>query len=239
MRANSEIDVSRITASHLFGLDQTPVESRAAIAPESSLALILTGVVATDGEPGSGAAMMGPKGGATRFVQAGKEVAAGITLQSVYADHVVLSRAGVLESLAFPQWKSASLLASARPGNAPSSDLQGSGHRAETANEQIEQKIASATTGLSQVLTARGLFEGGEGSYRGVIIQPGTDAELFAQLGFHPGDMITHINGIALNDPAMLGLLKSGGTVRVGVRRPGGTEVISVDTSSLRDYAQN
>jgi general secretion pathway protein C len=236
--ARPGIDVSRITAAHLFGLDPTPATARAGTAL-ASVPLTLGGVVAMAGKPESGAAMLGPKEGATRFVLAGGEVVPGVTLQSVYPDHVVLSRAGALESLGFPRPQRASLVAATEPGNVSSAAPQDAGTGGGSPNEQIANKIASATSGLSQVLTARGLFEGGDGGYRGVIVQPGADAELFAHLGFHPGDMITHINGVALNDPAMLALLKSGATIRVGVRRPGGTEVISVDTSSLAGYSQN
>ncbi len=82
------------------------------------------------------------------------------------------------------------------------------------------------------MLTASGVFEGA--AYRGVRVQPGTDPELFAQLGFRPGDLIMNINGAAVLDPSMLSQLKSGGTVRVAVRRLSGTEILAIDTATFR-----
>ncbi len=238
---HSSADIRSIAAAHLFGLEQGPVDTQVADAPQTSAPLSLTGVVAA-GSSGAGAAIVGPAAGATRFVSVGKEVAPGITLQAVYADRVVLSRGGQLESLALPHGPGGMLIGMApmsgerqSPAEADDSAAQDSG----TSAEQISSKIATATAGLSQVLTARGAFEPQGNGYRGVIVQPGPDAELFAQLGFHPGDLITHINGLALDDPSLLTALKSGATVRVGVRRDGGTEVIAVNTASLRGYTHN
>lgn len=233
------IDAHRIIAAHLFGFDPPAPSARVADALQTGVGLHLTGVVASD-DPSEGAAMVGPKEGETRLVRVGKDIAPGITLEGVYANHVVVSRAGTLESLALPHEPNAVLLADAQPregGVQSAVDPSESGEEsAGSSNEQMSQKIAAATAGLSQVLTARGVFEGEDGGYRGVMLQPGSDGKLFSQLGFHPGDMITHINGMALNDPAMLSLLKSGSTVRVGVRRSGGTEEISVNTAALQGY---
>jgi general secretion pathway protein C len=41
-----------------------------------------------------------------------------------------------------------------------------------------------------------------DGQLRGYRISPGKDVEQFARLGFKKGDLITGVNGIALNDPA-------------------------------------
>ncbi len=238
-RVPSAVDLGQIVAAHLFGVGRPPVDTSGADAPATSVALTLTGLISGD-TPADGNAIVGPKGEATRLVRVGQEVAPGVTLQGVYTDHVVLNRAGSLESLALPHGPSGVLLAAARthidgqsaPAEADSGE-EGDGPNA----EQLSKRIEAATAGLSQVLSAHGAFEGAEdggGAYRGVIVQPGGDTELFSQLGFHPGDMITHINGIALDDPSMLSMLKSGGVVRVGVRRSSGAEEISVNTTALR-----
>jgi type II secretory pathway component PulC len=72
-----------------------------------------------------------------------------------------------------------------------------------------------------------------------VRLQPGTDPELFTQLGFHPGDMILNINGAAVTDPSMLSMLRSGRTVRVAVRRLTGTQTLSINTAALGGNAQD
>jgi len=40
-----------------------------------------------------------------------------------------------------------------------------------------------------------------EGVLRGYKVAPGSDAGQFARLGFKQGDLVTSVNGIALNDP--------------------------------------
>lgn len=43
-----------------------------------------------------------------------------------------------------------------------------------------------------------------DGVIVGYQLVPGRDAEQFAELGFHPGDLVTHINDTALSDPAQM-----------------------------------
>lgn len=236
----ARIDVGRIAAGHLFGLPPSPAADSPALATESSVALLLTGTVAF-AAPSQGSAIIGRKGGPTHLIVAGREIAPGVTLEGVYADHVVLRRGGVLESLAYPRAMSSQLYASqlhsvaAQPTDArEDEESDHSGEAPAPTPEQVAAKLATATTGLTGVLTAKGAFEGS--AYKGIRLEPGDDPEAFARAGFHPGDMILGINGITLNDPSMLAMLKSGGTLRVGVRRASGAEVISVDSSALRGY---
>jgi general secretion pathway protein C len=53
---------------------------------------------------------------------------------------------------------------------------------------------------LAEVVSVSAVREDGE--LLGYRISPGKDPGQFEQLGFKPGDLVTGINGIALNDPA-------------------------------------
>ncbi len=242
-RSAASLDSHRIVAAHLFGGEQGAPP--AATPAETAVALSLRGVIATVGVPERGSAIAGPEGGATRMIRVGGDIIPGITLRGVYPDHIVLSRDGALEALALPHGPGDSLFAAQlRHPGASVTTLDDTEQAAADVDdysgptaEQVSQKLVAATAGLSQVLTATGAFEGV--AYKGVRVQPGSDPELFAQLGFHPGDLILDINGMALNDPAMLAMLKSGRTVRVGVRRISGTEILSIDTAALRGSMQN
>jgi len=41
-----------------------------------------------------------------------------------------------------------------------------------------------------------------DGQLLGYRVAPGKDKQQFEQLGFKPGDLVTSVNGIELNDPA-------------------------------------
>jgi general secretion pathway protein C len=53
---------------------------------------------------------------------------------------------------------------------------------------------------LADVVTVSAVRENGE--LQGYRIAPGKQQEQFKQLGFEPGDLVTSVNGIALDDPA-------------------------------------
>jgi general secretion pathway protein C len=53
---------------------------------------------------------------------------------------------------------------------------------------------------LAEVVTVSAVRENGE--LLGYRIAPGKEQAQFEQLGFKPGDLVTSVNGIALNDPA-------------------------------------
>jgi len=231
--------IGTIVAAHLFGVD-APAPQESGSPAQSSTTLALSGVLASE-SPSRGAAIVGSAASATKLVFAGQEIVPGVRLHDVYPDHIVLSRAGRLESLSLPHASAAMLYAvraasgsqvAREEADAPAASDDYDGPSA----EQVSSKLAAATAGLSQVLTATGVFEGA--AYRGVRVQPGTDPELFARLGFRPGDLIMNINGAAVLDPSMLSQLKSGKILRVAVRRTSGTEVLAIDTSAFRNSAQ-
>jgi general secretion pathway protein C len=93
--------VSRSTVAHtLFGRVQG---GQAAAAP-SGLAIMLVGVVAAAGnKPSYAVVQVDAK--TILAVRAGEEIAPGIRLDKVFADHVILQRAGASEDLALAERK--------------------------------------------------------------------------------------------------------------------------------------
>ena len=86
-----------ISELHLFGITgaEKPIVKQAADtkAPETDLQLTLHGVFAED-DPEAGAAIIGKAGSTQNYYQVGAEIMAGVKLQAVYQDRVVLSRGG-------------------------------------------------------------------------------------------------------------------------------------------------
>ncbi len=72
-----------------------------------------------------------------------------------------------------------------------------------------------------------------DGQQRGYRIYPGRDRSVFNGAGLRPGDLVTSINGVGLDDPAralqMLGELSSANSLTVMVERGGTPQAITVN----------
>lgn len=223
----SRTSVIRIADAHLFGIPATGAAAADDVVKEPThAALVLTGIVAGGR---FGGAIIGETPQKTRFVRVGAEIVPGIMLRTVYSDRVILERAGSLEFLALPRASGAAApvvrmesVADSNP-SPPGQDL-----------EAIKKATASAAEHLAPLFEATPLIDGT--LYRGIKIKPGPDAELFARMGFEPGDVITHVNGAPIDDPAALDIIATGRPVRVSVRRPEGIVSVELnrDSSSLR-----
>jgi general secretion pathway protein C len=75
------------------------------------------------------------------------------------------------------------------------------------------------------------------GQLRGYRVYPGRNREQFIQLGLQPGDLITEINGMALNNPAQaMEIFRSMADtteVSVTIEREGQSQSLNLDTSEL------
>ena len=66
--------------------------------------------------------------------------------------------------------------------------------------QNYRQQLYQNPQSLADVVSINAVRDGGE--LKGYRISPGRDREQFERLGFKPGDLVTAVNGIALNDPA-------------------------------------
>jgi len=100
-------DYSVLIHSHLFG--ETPEQPQVVVAPSvnapaTPLSLTLRGILSKEGDPNGSVIIESNRGEMkTYFVGQAIEGADGAALHSVYADRVLLSRAGRLETLALPK----------------------------------------------------------------------------------------------------------------------------------------
>lgn len=116
-----------IVAANLFG--EANHTGLASALPSTTLSLTLRGVF-TGREPGTGQAIIESADGRSSMFSVNSEVANGVMLDAVYADRVVLSRSGQLETLQFP-----------RPDTTPSSQ--------DLAKAGVGNEIASAYAGAA------------------------------------------------------------------------------------------
>ncbi len=161
-------------------------------APDTTLSLVLKGILSVDDDPNGGAIIQsGP--GSERAYRAGQTVegADGATLHSVYADRVLLDRNGRLETLRLPKELSSST-AMQMPAPMPQASQAATG--------SLREAIGANAARLSDILRPAPHIQ--DGKVVGFRVTPGRDPAAFEALGLRPNDVVTDINGTVLDDPS-------------------------------------
>jgi general secretion pathway protein C len=221
--------------SQLFGeaADQpAPAPTEVVDAPETTLSLTLTGILAIE-DDGKGTALISANRGENRKYETGQTIegADGATLHSVYPDRVLINRAGQLETLRFPK----ELTASAAPMGMPA--IQ----QSQLPSGSLREVISENATRITEIVRIAPHVQ--EGRVVGFRVNPGRDSAAFEALGLRPGDVVTDINGTVLDDPSQgLQVFQSLGETsqaNVTVLRDGVPQVVVIDTSQLQRLQEN
>src|SRR5262245_16510297 len=107
---------------------------------------------------------------------------------------------------------------------------------------QLEEALAGAqmNTPLTDLIRPQPVYA--DGKQLGYRVYPGRNRQQFTKLGLKPGDLVTQINGAALDDPArgleIFKTLEEGNQVSVTVERDGQAQVIVIDPSTLGNLAE-
>ncbi|HMB73917.1 MAG TPA: type II secretion system protein GspC [Gammaproteobacteria bacterium] len=229
--------------SHLFGEPPDPAAESAAApppdtqldAPDTTLNLRLSGVVVRELNEESDAMIANGNQPDKRYTVGDTlEGAGNTTLHHVYADRVLLNRSGRLETLRLPDEDDAGAsvrrAAAARPAaSAPTLNTA-----------PLRQVITQNATEITRVMRFAPHVDGGQ--IIGFRVTPGPEAEVFAGLGLEPGDVVTDINGIQLDDPSR-GLqafeaLGESTMANVTILRDGNPQVIVIDTTQLEALSE-
>lgn len=236
--------VPSIASWHLFG--DTPRAAGTGGETASTLGLILRGTVA-DGDPKAGFAVIAGADGIERSFRIGQEVVPGVRLAGVYADRIALSRGGAEEVLRLPRETNLAPANIVRPvpasvgGRAPQAPVASPGRpqagteqQAVTVSPEAQQTLARLQQDPGELLKrvqAVPVIDGGR--LTGVRIAPGTDAALVGLFGLRAGDVVTAVDGQAIDSPArgqqILSSLVSARAARVSVLREGRPVEIRVD----------
>lgn len=227
-------NVGLITNAHLFGAQPVaaPAPQDAATAPQSTIPLSLTGVVAVE-DPRAGLAIIGQTGQATRVYTVGETVPGGARLHSVFSDRAVIDRAGHLESLMLPRQSSAGV----------------NGVMPTTAALQTESPIADRMRrlvndqpGLIADIMRPQPVMGQDNKLLGYRVFPGRNHQAFSRLGLRPGDVVTAINGTTLDDfsrsEEIMRTLESSSEARVTVLRNGQSHDLSLNVAQVTQEAE-
>ncbi len=224
------VDIAAITNTHLFGVAPTPTGTGNANAPQTSMPLVLTGVIAAN-DPRQGLAILGPSVAATKVYQVGDNISGGARLHAVYPDHVLLDRDGVIEALALPR----QLVGSAPPPSVYAAPTQ-------APLMQRMQELVSRDPGIiGDIMRPEPVFAGGK--QQGFRVYPGRDRAAFIRLGLRPGDLVTAIDGTPLDDPArgqeVLSTLGTSSEAHVTVLRNGQRQDLTLDLAAVEQEAES
>jgi len=230
------VSIDRIVDAHLFGRVGAdapaivPVEEEEA--PDTQLSLELRGTIAAS-EEHRALAIIAERGGAERVYFIGDAVPGGATLHAVHLDRVLLRRGGRLEALRLPR-------SDESPGTrrAAAAVPRASAPPARAAS--VQQVVEQSAAGLTEIIRPQPVFK--DGRQQGYRVYPGRQRQQFAQLGLRPGDLITQINGMALDDPArgmeIFRSLADATSVTVTVDRNGEIEMLTLNTATLQQTLQ-
>jgi len=225
------VDVAAIINAHLTGLSTAtaPSAQDAANAPQTTMPLVLTGIIAED-NPQDGLAILGENAGAAKVYAVGDNIPGGAKLHSVYVERVVIDRNGHLESLTLPR------------------QAQGSAPPPSAAALQTEspvmdrmRKLLSDDPGLmADIMRPQPVFAGGK--QKGYRVYPGRNRAAFGRLGLHPGDLVTAINGTPLDDPArgqeIFRTLGSSSEAHITVMRGGQQQDLTLNIAQVAQEAE-
>jgi len=211
------VDIARVQAWQLFGeagaVTATAPEPTAATAAsardgiekgarETRLDLKLRGVVASS-EDGLGFAVIEHKSSQDLYAVGDKLPLQGdVELAKVMPRQVVLDNGGTYELLELFEDTSldGQLVRAPVASDPPQPLAMRSDATASELARNYRQRLYQNPQSLADVVTISAVRENGQ--LQGYRIAPGKEREQFERLGFRPGDLVTSVNGIALDDPA-------------------------------------
>lgn len=230
-----QANMQRLVASELFGKKQASeqAEQRVEDAPETKLSLKLLGVYASD-EPSISRAIIASSNGDEKSYAIGDSISQGVELHSVFPDRVIISRAGVLETLRMERDE----LSDGAARRVQTRIASGGGQQAISAPDpqqlgNIREELLSDPSKAGNYIRVVPAASGGQ--QRGYRIYPGRDRALFEAAGMRPGDLVTAVNGVSLDDPSraisLLNELSSAQSINVTVERGGTVQNYTLSTN--------
>lgn len=180
---------------HLFG--EATVDAPAGMAeemPETTLQLTLRGVIASP-SPRLARAIIADPAGKENFYKIGDALPGNVTLSEIHGDRIVIQRGGRYETLTLP--KEPLLMTG---GLQPPAPATGGGQKSAYTLREYRNALLNNPKEVMDLVHIAPKNEGGR--FLGYQLQPGRDAQFMARYGLMPGDVVTAVNGMALDSPA-------------------------------------
>ena len=240
-----------ISALHLFGKFESPTTPAAPTEiPVTPLNLLLRGVIAAD-NPASARAIIADQGGREDHYAINAELPGGAKLKEIYTDRIILVRNNQDEVLRLPREGTDANIPVAvpppppvpvpepqqqAPVPVPAASAAGAKALSPEQNAETLSILRSYRDALQtnpQVLAGVAKAEPvTEGSRQlGYRINAGNDPTFLPRFGLEPGDIITTVNGVVLDNPAKgleaVGKLGSASQVNISILRNGQPRTMS------------
>jgi general secretion pathway protein C len=225
------LDIQSVVSAHLFGVAAVdPGSQDPSNAPQSSANLVLAGTIATQ-NPKRGVAIVSDGGAPSKVYSVGDRIG-GASLHSVYLDRVILDRNGALETLQLPRQL---LLSSRAPQVRPAATAT------VAAVDNIRHMVQQDPSILDQVMRTVASYDNAAGKLRGFRAYPGKNKQIFNKLGLKSGDLVTAINGTALDDPQrsqeVFDTIQTSDHVTVTIERGGQKQDITLNIAQVAAQA--
>ncbi len=224
---DSRVNVQGIMAAHLFGIaNVASLAQDPDNAPQSTSNLVLAGTIATQ-DPKHGVAIISD-GGPSKVYTVGDRIG-GAALHSVYLDHVILDRAGALETLVLPRALAA--------GKQPPAPRRIAAAETAASVDNLRRMVQQDPSLLSEVIRTVASYDNKAGKLRGFRVYPGRNRQAFSGLGLKPGDLVTAINGTPLDDPQhgqeIMNTIQTSDRATVTIERAGQSQDMSLNIAQV------
>jgi general secretion pathway protein C len=224
--ARQTVDIPSILRANLFG--QAPLPA-GLDAPVTTMGLNLSIVFAGKDEK-LGWATLGTGPTDIRAYKVGDPLPGGATLHAVYEDRVLVDRGGTIEAVLLPK----------RLGQPMAGPMPPTVANPAASVARVQQVMQNNPGLINQVIQRQAVFENGR--LRGMRVNPGPNSQAFAKLGLRPQDVITSINGTALDDQArsneIFNTLSTSAVARVSVLRNGREQELTLNLAEIANEAE-
>ena len=228
---NHAINVPMVANANLFGEPAVVASDNAANPQQTTLPLVLTGIISAS-DPKYGLAILGQNAQSAKVFAVGDNVPGGAKLHLVYSDYVLIDRGGTIEKLLLPH--------NALPGGPPPTS-QILNNAEPPVAERMRKLITEQPSLLADVMRPQPVFANGKQT--GFRVYPGRNRMAFVKLGLRPGDLVTAINGTPLDDPErgqeVFRTLGSSPEAHVTVTRNGQQQDVVLNLAQVTQEAEN
>lgn len=181
-----------LSNAHLFGITTKKVEITQTKAPETKLNFVLKGVLAAVPMSLASAIIARSSNSAEEIYGIGDKLPGNVTIKEIHSDHVILERAGRLETLRLPKDAGAAQVSSnfstARFSSSSDSSIK-------TIRDDIRRNPTSFGDYALPVVVKE------KGKQIGYRLQFQEKGDVLKSAGLRATDIITSINGIKLDQP--------------------------------------
>ena len=196
---------------HLFGSSATTETPLSLLQAESSLDLIITGIMASD-DPAAGRAYIRNRQGDEKKFQVGDDVFGLATLDAIHEDHLILRRSNnSREQLSLSKGRLINTRSTSRPTNNDDAKVAASNRIANHINsssdwqEMLNEQKFDANK-IARMASKVNVVRDGQGRIAGLrVAQLSGNSELIKQ-GLRANDQIVSVNGINISSQNVLQL---------------------------------